>query len=580
MTITDYFPDSDGDGANDCEDNCVDAANADQADGDGDGLGDACDNCPATANADQADGDANGVGDVCDAAVYADSRADWSTDGTQGAGGWYNGYYNLTGDDDDTYSADEFIEFGADAWRGANWRLAPGGAPWTFIDSEGVHPNGSNSAPNEEHWVVRRWVSDRAEGVNVTWHTRETNLGGAGVSGLLYHNGALIDSEVIAGGDGVGVTRTLEVNLAEGDVLDLALSPVGPNDNRHDGSDGSGNWLRISQNLKWVAGPPSFSLGFSGVEDQAGCAGDTSTVSVGCFLATSDNFHDEGAQAFSFGVTAQGGSITAISTDGSDAAGLLAGGFATAELTSGEGNAGAICGMILSFEQNVTLAINGRSSLATLTVESTVSDGGSVGLSYANGLVGGGQPVRNAVTWRGETVAPTLGRASYAVAADTSAPAAPAGLAATAGDATVSLDWDDSDGAAGYSVYRNGDLLAEGVADSAYTDDTAENDTTYAYAVTASDSCGNASGRSEAAEATPEAPVVDVRGDSNGDLEVNISDPTFTLQWLFLGGGAPSCLATADANGDGEVNISDPTYTLRYLFLGGADHPELTGCDL
>ena len=169
---------------------------------------------------------------------------------------------------------------------------------------------------------------------------------------------------------------------------------------------------------------------------------------------------------------------------------------------------------------------------------------------------------------------------SYALAADTSAPAAPAGLAATAGDATVSLDWDDSDGAAGYSVYRNGDLLAEGVADSAYTDDTAEHGTTYAYAVTASDACGNASGRSEAAEATPEAPVVDVRGDSNGDLEVNISDPTFTLQYLFIGGDAPSCLATADANGDSEVNISDPTYTLRFLFLGGPDHPELTGCDL
>ncbi|MCH2582268.1 MAG: hypothetical protein MK133_13845, partial [Planctomycetes bacterium] len=291
-------------------------------------------------------------------------------------------------------------------------------------------------------------------------------------------------------------------------------------------------------------------------------------------------FQGEGAPAFSFGVAAQGGSITALTPAGSAAAGLLDGGFETTALTSGEGNEGAICGMILSFEQNVTLAINGRSSLATLTVESTISDGGSVGLSYVNGLVGGGQPVRNAVTWRGETEAPTLGRASYAVAADTSAPAAPAGLAATAGDATVSLDWDDSDGAAGYSVYRNGDLLAEGVADSAYTDDTAENGNTYVYAVTASDSCGNASGRSGAAEATPEAPVVDVRGDSNGDLEVNISDPTFTLQWLFLGGGAPSCLATADANGDGEVNISDPTYTLRFLFLGGADHPELNGCDL
>ena len=39
-------------------------------------------------------------------------------------------------------------------------------------------------------------------------------------------------------------------------------------------------------------------------------------------------------------------------------------------------------------------------------------------------------------------------------------------------------------------------------------------------------------------------------------------------------------MATADANGDSEVNISDPTYTLRFLFLGGPDHPELTGCDL
>ena len=46
---------------------------------------------------------------------------------------------------------------------------------------------------------------------------------------------------------------------------------------------------------------------------------------------------------------------------------LLDGGFETAELTSGAGNEGAICGMILSFEQNVTLAVSGDSSLATLT---------------------------------------------------------------------------------------------------------------------------------------------------------------------------------------------------------------------
>ena len=91
--------DSDGDGVPDADDNCVDAVNPDQADSDGDGVGDACegdrdsdgvlddgdgtgepgdstcvggevadcdDNCVETPNADQADSDADGVGDVCD----------------------------------------------------------------------------------------------------------------------------------------------------------------------------------------------------------------------------------------------------------------------------------------------------------------------------------------------------------------------------------------------------------------------------------------------------------------------------------------------------------------------------------
>ena len=79
--------DGDGDGRNDCLDNCPADANADQADRDGNGVGDACngaedadgdewadalDNCPADANADQADRDGNGVGDACNGAEDAD----------------------------------------------------------------------------------------------------------------------------------------------------------------------------------------------------------------------------------------------------------------------------------------------------------------------------------------------------------------------------------------------------------------------------------------------------------------------------------------------------------------------------
>ena len=252
----DVCDDFDGDGVLDTEDNCIEAANADQANEDEDDLGDACDNCPSVTNADQADGDLNGIGDVCDGEVYADSRDDWSAEGEQGANNWYNGYYNLTLDGDPGYDPDDFIEFDEfEHWQGTAWRLVPSNAPWTYIAQELVHPNGTNSAPNEEHWAIRRWVSDLSEGVNITWHTRETNLNGAGVSGMLYLNGELLDSEVIAGGDGVGVTRTIAMEIFEGDVIDLALSPVGPNENTHDGSDGSANWLRISQDLEWVGGP-------------------------------------------------------------------------------------------------------------------------------------------------------------------------------------------------------------------------------------------------------------------------------------------------------------------------------------
>ena len=64
-----------------------------------------------------------------------------------------------------------------------------------------------------------------------------------------------------------------------------------------------------------------------------------------------------------------------------------------------------------------------------------------------------------------------------------------------------------------------------------------------------------------------------VRGDSNGDGGVNISDPTFTLNHLFLGAARPWCLDAADANDDGKLDISDAIATLQYLFLGGAALP-------
>jgi hypothetical protein len=59
------MPDADGDLLTDAEDNCPNAANADQANFDGDAAGDACDSCATIANA-GSDDDMDGVDQACD----------------------------------------------------------------------------------------------------------------------------------------------------------------------------------------------------------------------------------------------------------------------------------------------------------------------------------------------------------------------------------------------------------------------------------------------------------------------------------------------------------------------------------
>ena len=105
---------------------------------------------------------------------------------------------------------------------------------------------------------------------------------------------------------------------------------------------------------------------------------------------------------------------------------------------------------------------------------------------------------------------------------DTTLPAAPFGLTATAGDDQVTLDWDDNGEGDldGYNVYRsttsgsgytqlNGALVGS----SAYVDESAVNGETYYYVVTAVDTSGNESGPSDEVSATPEAAPPPPSGD-------------------------------------------------------------------
>ena len=60
-------------------------------------------------------------------------------------------------------------------------------------------------------------------------------------------------------------------------------------------------------------------------------------------------------------------------------------------------------------------------------------------------------------------------------------------------------------------------------------------------------------------------------GDTNRDGGIDVSDPVYLLDYLFLGGPAPDSLRFANVNGDAAVDLSDVVYVLDYLFQGGPE---------
>ena len=67
--------------------------------------------------------------------------------------------------------------------------------------------------------------------------------------------------------------------------------------------------------------------------------------------------------------------------------------------------------------------------------------------------------------------------------------------------------------------------------------------------------------------------LIMVRGDSNLNYKVDMTDALMINNWLFSGGPAPPCLNQADANDDGRVDVSDSTFILNWLFMGGPAPP-------
>jgi tetratricopeptide (TPR) repeat protein len=113
------------------------------------------------------------------------------------------------------------------------------------------------------------------------------------------------------------------------------------------------------------------------------------------------------------------------------------------------------------------------------------------------------------------------------------------------------------------------------------------------------DECDIASGASQDTNANgipDDCPIEDLGGlqrpgDANGDGTLDLSDPVWLLEHLFLGtkpylpcgGGSASLpgagdLALLDSNGDGGIDISDAVGNLSFLFGGGKPPVLGTGC--
>ncbi|MFD0587192.1 S8 family serine peptidase [Paenibacillus sp. GCM10027627] len=148
------------------------------------------------------------------------------------------------------------------------------------------------------------------------------------------------------------------------------------------------------------------------------------------------------------------------------------------------------------------------------------------------------------------------------------APAAPAGLTATAGNASVQLAWPAAARAASYTVKRGlaaagpFSTVTSGITATSYNDTGLTNGTTYHYVVTASNSAGE-SGHSPVALATPASPTAAPTGvtASPGDTSVFVS-------WTASAGATSYTVKRGTASGGPFTTVASQVTGTSFLNTG------------
>jgi len=154
-------------------------------------------------------------------------------------------------------------------------------------------------------------------------------------------------------------------------------------------------------------------------------------------------------------------------------------------------------------------------------------------------------------------------------AAVPTAPAAPSGLAATAGDARVTLAWTAPVGATAYSVKRsttNGGpytVLTTSNTTVNYTDTPVTNGTTYYYVVAAWNG-SLVSADSTQVSAVPVAPVTVAKPDAPAALNATAGDTRVTLSWPASTGATSYGVKRATTSGGPYTLVSSAVTALTY----------------
>ena len=160
-------------------------------------------------------------------AQYADSVTEFS--GTQGQNGWSYGYWNKTLDADQLYQPGDVTLFTGAQFTGGFWDLNTTGAPWTEINSGGGHPNGTNSG--DEHWTVRRWVSEFTGRARFVGNLSDGAECGDGVGLRIYIEGTLVYNKSTL--SAIPVEFAVEADVQSGQRVDFVITPLA-----NDGCDG------------------------------------------------------------------------------------------------------------------------------------------------------------------------------------------------------------------------------------------------------------------------------------------------------------------------------------------------------